>query len=145
MPNTWYNLLRAINSVSIGRKAYSKIEQIQIDSSGIRKDYVRPRTPVRPPCASESCFLGVFHVAETARPFPSSVFVCLQRQAVRMSAEAPLDRAQFLAASAAVATSSAILPLIALAEDEEVSTPDAKTAAHIGEVARIRKIRIFSR
>ena len=63
-----------------------------------------------------------------------------------MSAEAPLDRAQFLAASAAVATSSAILPLVALAEEEEeVRTHDAKTAAHRGEIARIRQIRIYSR
>lgn len=37
-----------------------------------------------------------------------------------MSAEAPLGRAQFLAASAAVATSSVMLPLVALADDEEV-------------------------
>eukprot|EP00904_Undaria_pinnatifida_P010646 jgi/Undpi1/6711/HiC_scaffold_20.g09190.m1 len=48
-----------------------------------------------------------------------------ERQAVQMSAEAPLDRAQFLAASAAVATSSVMLPLVALADDEETQGENA--------------------
>lgn len=71
----------------------------------------------------------MFQVTDAARPFPSCMFRCLQRQAVRMSAEGPLDRAQFLAASAAVATTSVMTPLVALAEDEEVRTLDGTRKA----------------
>ena len=77
-----------------------------------------------------SYVLGRFDVTDAARPFLSCVFLRLQRRAVRMSAETPLDRAQFLAASAAVATSSAVLPLVALAEDDEVRTLESKSSPY---------------
>lgn len=86
----------------------------------------------------------ISHVTDAARRFSDCVFRCLQQQTVRMSAEAPLDRAQFLAASAAVATSSVMLPLVALAEDEEVRTLDGNSSSPTRKVAHTKQIRIYN-